>query len=296
MAVYNTGSVNIKIGSSEIVGNNTEFTTYVSKGYLFKRTSDSTFYEIAAVNSATNLDLTARYLDSDYYNSQADEAIATLLASTKMYSGTLTYSPIIQSSVSINASIEIFTDNGGGTLTGDGTPAGSGTIDYDTGVWSVTLGTDITATYSMTASYTNGNTLNAMSYQIVKDYTPHRKFPEASTSDANLAYIYTKGVRMIDSAFMKEKVRIVSADYTASSTDKNIIASNTTTKITITLPPSSTNVGRVIHIYNLSSSSLVATPYATPTKINDVTSTLLPNRWDHRKMLCASSNLWLIIP
>ena len=50
------------------------------------------------------------------------------------------------------------TDNGGGVLTGDGSPAGSGTIDYDTGAWAITLGTDLTATAEMTASYSSGNT------------------------------------------------------------------------------------------------------------------------------------------
>ena len=296
MSVYNINSVNIKIGSSTIVGNNTEFKTYVSRGYLFKRTGDSTFYEVAAVNTATNLSLTSRYLDSGYYAKRADEALGTINSATKMYSGTLTFNPIIQSSLSINASIEVFSDNGGGTLTGDGTPAGSGTIDYDTGSWSVTLGTDLTASFDMLASYNSGANLNGVSYQIVTDYTPHKQFPEISTSDVNPTHIMTKALRLIDSAFMKQKVKIVSANYTVADTDRTIVASLSAADIKIALPNTSTNVGRVIEYVNISSYDMIATVYATPDRINDNISTLLTTRFENKKFLCATSNLWIVIP
>ena len=68
MAIYNTGSVKIIVGNNTIVGNGTDFSTYVSAGDLFKLTNDNAWYEITAVNSATNIDLSASYSNSNYGN------------------------------------------------------------------------------------------------------------------------------------------------------------------------------------------------------------------------------------
>ena len=166
--VYNTGSVKVKTGSAVITGSSgtEDFITYASAGYLFKLTGDSSFYEIAAINSATNLTLTSRYSSSSYRTSRS-ENVATMTTATRISSGTLDYNPVIQNYVQINASIETFTDNGAGVLAGNASPAGSGTIDYDTGAWSITLGTDLTATAVITASYFSGDTRNSLSLSLI---------------------------------------------------------------------------------------------------------------------------------
>jgi len=91
MASYKTGSVTIDNGSSKVVGNNTEFNTYVSTGNLFKLNQDSAFYEVAAVQSATRLTLSSRYYNSDYQTARTNEHIATTNVGTTIYSGTLAH-------------------------------------------------------------------------------------------------------------------------------------------------------------------------------------------------------------
>jgi hypothetical protein len=66
MAIYSSGSVDVTIGDIQVVGNNTNFNTYVSSGFVFKVTEDSTYYEISSIVSATRLTLTASYLNSSY--------------------------------------------------------------------------------------------------------------------------------------------------------------------------------------------------------------------------------------
>lgn len=294
MSVYSTGSVNIKVGSQSVTGNGTDFLTYISAGYLFKRTSDSSFYEVAAVVSATRITLTGRYADTSNQTSQNAEHLATMTTATKMYSGTTDYNPVIQDYFTLNASIEGFTDDGAGVLTGDGSPAGSGTIDYDTGSWSITLGTDLTATATVVASYFSGDTLSAVPYQIFVDYTPNKEFPEMSVSDMNFAHIFTKAMRMIDSAFYTDNVKHVSADYTATTTDKVIVVN---ASVTITLPSATAgSKGRVVRIINNTASTITATAYATPDLLNGVVSTLLTSQYQVLDAQIATTNLWIRIP
>lgn len=296
MSVYATGSVNIKVGSQTVSGNGTDFSTYVSSGYLFKRTGDSTFYEVAAIVSATNLTLTGRYADTDNQTSRPSEHLATMTTATKMYSGTPNNTPVIRNSVVLNASIEDFTDDGAGVLTGDGTPAGSGTIDYDTGAWSITLGTDLTATATINASYYSGDTLSAVPYQIFVDYTPNKEFPEMSVSDMNFAHIYTKAIRMVDSAFYSDNVKPTAADYSATDTDQVIVVGGNTTNVIITLPPATSDSrGRKMRIFNNSASNVTATCYATPQSIEGAVSTTLTSQYQSIEIQVATTNLWIRI-
>jgi len=204
MAVYNSGSVTVKSGSASVKGSSTSFTTYVSAGNLFKITNESTTYTIAAVNSATRLTLSSRYSNTDYESNQTGETIATSdLVATRMFSGTMDYYPIIQSSLIVTASPGniVFTEDGSGVLTG--TPLGDGAIgaiDYDTGVWSLNTGSTLATPITVTASYLSGDTRSSTPYQIVKDFTTNYNIPELSTSDANMAHIFTKAMRTIDSA------------------------------------------------------------------------------------------------
>ena len=192
MSIYNTGSVRVKVGSQNVRGASTDFSTYVTVGDLFRLTSDSVYYDVAAVVNATNLTLSGRYANTNHETGRT-ENVASANTATRMYSFTLSNTPVIQNKVSINASIEKFTDDGAGVLTGDGTPAGSGSVDYDTGSVSITLGTDLTATVNVVASYNSGDTLNAMPYQVVTDFTSHYNLPEMGLNDTQFQYLYTKG-------------------------------------------------------------------------------------------------------
>uniref|UniRef100_A0A6H1ZPV3 Putative capsid protein n=1 Tax=viral metagenome TaxID=1070528 RepID=A0A6H1ZPV3_9ZZZZ len=313
MAMYNSGSVKIKVGSSIIRGNNTSFSTYAAAGYIFKRTNEAPTYEIAAINSATSLTLTARYADATNRTSRTAEHLATAGVATKMYSGTLNYNPVIQSYVVINASIETLTDNSAGVLTGDGTPAGSGTIDYDTGVWAFTLGTDLTATASFVASYFSGDTLNSIQYQIVRDYTSYKSLPEMSTNDVNFPHIYTKAVRMMDkylynasinnasitnlylSGINRKKVTYKTTSYVATPADNTIVVMGNATAISITIPYSNTtNLGAEIAIINNSAYTVCATCPGSNT-INGAVSTLLSNQYDKISIQSVATNLWIKI-
>jgi hypothetical protein len=206
MAAYSSGSVTVRVGSSIIKGNNTNFVTYASIGNIFKIAGENVTYAIAAVNNATRLVLSSRYTNSSEQTSRS-ENVASCGASTKTYSGTLINRPIIQSYVVVTAS-ERFTDDGAGTLTGG--QGGTGSVDYDSGAFTINLNATLTATYNLSASYYSGNTLNSLSYQIVRDYTSNYTLPEAAPSDKNLAYIYTKAMRMIDSQMGKFNSRIAS--------------------------------------------------------------------------------------
>ncbi len=72
------------------------------------------------------------------------------------YSGTLTVFPIEPGSLSVTDGVEVFSDNAAGLLTGSA--GGTGTINYSTGVWSITFaavvgsGVAIVGTYEATDS------------------------------------------------------------------------------------------------------------------------------------------------
>lgn len=248
MAIHSTGSVRIRTGSALVKGvtGNEAFNTNAAAGYLFKLTGEATWYQIAAITNATNLTLSSRYANSSYQTLRSTEHIATITTATKMYSGTLNYYPIIQEAITITASgEEAFTDDGGGVLTGNASPAGSGTINYDTGAWTITLGTNLTATTVMNASYYSGDTRTGLSYQIVTDYTPIHSFPEMSLNDINFAHIYTKGVRMIDAAIngyfsIENYTTEATVVLTTSDLNKIHVFSNTAT-CTVTLPSIDSN-------------------------------------------------------
>jgi hypothetical protein len=66
VSAYQTGSVKVTVNSPEVIGTNTDFSTYVSSGDLFRVKGDAPFYQVAAINSATNLDLSSSYLNANY--------------------------------------------------------------------------------------------------------------------------------------------------------------------------------------------------------------------------------------
>jgi len=202
MAAYATGTVKVTAGSSKVFGTLTEWNVYTQIGDLFKINSDVVFYEIAGINSATELTLTSRYSNTSYQSAVATN-IASVNTATKQYSGTLSNTPVLQNSIVVEASPtgggERFSDNGAGVLVGEASPAGSGTVDYDSGLWTLTLGTPVTGTLNLTASYNRGVIGQGLPYQVISDFTPNYNIPEMSLNDINFPHIYTKAMRTIDS-------------------------------------------------------------------------------------------------
>ena len=223
MAIYKSGSVTLTVGSSSVLGGGTLFSTYASVGYLFKRSSDAAFYEIAAIQNATNLTLTTRFDDANQYTVATGEHLATTNAATRTFSGIVTHTPLILNNVVLTASNYKFTDNGGGTLMGR--PSGTGSVDYDSGAFSVRLGTHLNASRSIVASYLYGNVLTGVSYQIVKDYTPNYNFPEMSTNDINFAHLFTKAIRMIDTELKTINDSIVTINDSITTINDRLTAS-----------------------------------------------------------------------
>lgn len=197
MSVYTSGSLKIITGSQTVKGNGTNFPIYITAGNYLRVSNDTAWYEVASVVDATELTLTGRYANTSYQTSRTAEQIATANTATKIYSGSLDYTPAIRNSVVINASVERFVDDGGGNLTGD--QGGSGTFSYDDCAWSITLGTPLSATANFTASYFSGDMRTGLDYRIITDYTSNYEFPEMSQSDTGFAHIYTKAIRLIDS-------------------------------------------------------------------------------------------------
>lgn len=302
MGAYETGAVTVIAGATSVKGTGTSFTTYASVGDLFKIRTEPTWYEVAAITNATNITLNSKYSNSSYYSNYTDEHSATVGIATTGYSGTLSNPPIIIDNVSFNASSEKFTDNGLGVLAGNAAPtAGSGTINYDTGAWTVILGTPMTASLSMTASYLGGDTLNGMSYQIIADYTPHYSFPEMSLNDVNLQHIFTKAVRKIDSAIYGASgidhyaVTTKITDYNATLTDKIILCNATSGAFSVTLITAATNSGIHYTIKKIDSSINAVTidGHASETIDGELTQAL-NSQYDALKLVCCGSN-WHII-
>ena len=152
-----------------------------------------------------------------------------------MYSGVLSDTPVILNSLRLTAS-ERFTESGTGVLTGGA--GGSGTIDYDTGVWSITLGSPLTASYNAVASYFYGESLSALPFQVVSDFTPIHSFPEMSRNDTDFATIYTRMVRSLDT---KLNVLVASSctattGHITTLTSNSLTATNITGSTSITSP------------------------------------------------------------
>jgi len=83
MAIYSAGSVDVTTSKIQVKGNNTDFSTYTSSGYVFRVVGDASYYEISSIVSATRLTLTASYLNSNY--------AASVLLSAKPYQIVIDY-------------------------------------------------------------------------------------------------------------------------------------------------------------------------------------------------------------
>jgi len=266
MAAYTGGAVKITSGSSKVYGTLTDWTTYLGVGDLFKIQNENVVYEVAAINTATELTLTSRYARTSLQGAIASN-LASVTIATRIYSGNVgSFTPVIQNGFIIEASPngggERFADNGAGVLIGGRSPGpGSGTIDYDSGAWSIILGTKLTATLNLTASFTRGVSSSGEVYQAVVDFTPNYSIPEMSTNDINFAHIYTRAMRIIDQKIKSSNTKIVpkKGDYAATPSDNTIVVGGNTASVVIRLPYANlTNLGVRMTIINNSASVVKA--------------------------------------
>lgn len=216
MGTYTSGSVTVRVGSASVKGNSTSFSTFVSVGDLFALDDTKVFYEVAGINSATRLTLTSRYTDTTNQTTRADEHIATTNSASLAYSNTLNHTPVILNSVTVNASEVTWSDNGAGVLatTSGGALGADGTVSYDDGSITVNYNASPTVGLNITASYDSGDTLSAMPYRVVTDFTSNYEFPEMGDNDADLPRIYTKAIREIDSALYNASVNTLNINAT----------------------------------------------------------------------------------
>lgn len=66
---------------------------------------------------------------------------------------------------------------------------------------------------SLSANYANsdysvGSPLSAMPYNIVTDYTTNYEFPELSSTDTGISFVYTKAMRDIDTKIKEIEDRL----------------------------------------------------------------------------------------
>jgi len=315
MANYNSGSVNVTVGSATVKGNGTEFTTYISSGNLFKLTGESVFYEVASVVTATHLTLSARYTDSSTQISVASNVASTTSATN--YNFTLSDTPIIQSNFVVTAS-QRFTDDGAGVLTGS--DGGSGTVGYDDGAVTLSLGaTSLNATYNIAASYLKGSKKQARPYQIITDFTPNYSLPEAGLNDTGLPTIYTKAVRKIDNQLSattnnyletvtateftvsgilssygrRLRVKQVSGHYAVTATDDILVCNVTASTRIALLSATASNIGHNFKIINACSTQVIASCMGSDTIEGDTTYEI-NNLYDSMSICIATTNLYVL--
>jgi hypothetical protein len=88
-----------------------------------------------------------------FVNEIEDESLGNTVNEQLTYSGTLAHYPLRPKDLIISTAGpgETFTDQGDGTLDGDN--GGSGTINYTTGAWSITYGSNPGGSHAITADY-----------------------------------------------------------------------------------------------------------------------------------------------
>lgn len=90
------------------------------------------------------------------------EALGTGTGGVALFGGTLAYTPILLNSLTITDGTQIVRDDGAGNLIGDINPAGVNTVNYNTGVYSVTFAANPAAGAAVTADYEYDNEANSV--------------------------------------------------------------------------------------------------------------------------------------
>jgi hypothetical protein len=138
----NPGVISVASTTGLVAGNTITVTEVTETG---GGTSLNGTYTIASVTSNTITVTT----DTSAYATYSSGGIVSL--NITGYSTTLTGIPIRSGTVIVEDGVEVFTDNGSGTLTGD--QGGTGSINYLTGVLSVTFNTAPVTGVDINVSY-----------------------------------------------------------------------------------------------------------------------------------------------
>lgn len=115
---------------------------------------------------------------------------------TKIYGGTLAIIPIVPGTFTPTDGTESFTDDGLGFLTGSA--GGSGTIDYVTGIWTLTFNANVSITTNIYGIY-SPNTFPARPIMGLKEYT--NEATDVSTLvglDTRRAAVFNNSTQLFD--------------------------------------------------------------------------------------------------
>ena len=129
-----------------------------------------------------------------FVNGITDEALSNTVDTQLTYSGTLAQTPIRPGDLVISTAGdgETFTDTADtdgyfvGVLAGNKTPAGSGTINYLTGAWSITYGSNPGAAHAITAVYSYYAGLPIMGMPTYYDDAGNSQFLVQNTKRINV--------------------------------------------------------------------------------------------------------------
>lgn len=95
-----------------------------------------------------------------------DENVGTAAGIAALFAPTLAYIPVVRSTFTVTDGTQIVTDDGAGNLVGDVNPAGVNTINYNTGLISVTFAAVPAAGLAITADYEYDNEANQLVPEI----------------------------------------------------------------------------------------------------------------------------------
>jgi hypothetical protein len=94
------------------------------------------------------------------------EAVGTGTGAATLFAPTLAYTPVVQGSLTITDGTQIVRDDGAGRLIGNINPAGVNTVNYSTGLISVTFAAAPALGLAVTASYEYDNEANSQVPEI----------------------------------------------------------------------------------------------------------------------------------
>jgi len=99
----------------------------------------------------------------DFYSGPEirDEAVGTGTGAVALFAGTLAYTPVIPGTLVLTDGTQVVRDNGAGGLVGDINAAGVNTVNYNTGVYSVTFAANVALATAVTVDYDYDNEANS---------------------------------------------------------------------------------------------------------------------------------------
>jgi hypothetical protein len=153
----NTGLVRINMANPDSYSDFYGVASDVWRGYIKSATNALWMWQVNEFGSV----FWRSHLGDDYpYTAVAGEAYGTGAPPQTTFAHTAAHVLLVGRSISITDTVEVFTDDGNGVLTGDA--GGTGSVNYTTGVCSITFavaptgGQAITMDYTYEVPYTNG--------------------------------------------------------------------------------------------------------------------------------------------